>query len=405
MKQKRILLLLFTIAIWASPAAWPQSKAPVPLLRSGQPVDWWFVFKFNTATFNGCGAVQRACLFGGSVQTYKSGFGQQFAVASSENAQLAKGAGCAGDTTSDPIGATFNQVYTGHYFYVLWNDQFDGSPVATLGAPWGHSKGMMAWDANGNGFVMQVSTPSWPGSGSAGHPRDGDGNTLGCIADDDVLVSQHFFALKLNKGDVVAILKGLANASVVTDPSNSEIVNNGGPADVQALVKGLGAKVSTSTAATITKLSTGVQLISKPSKLLVPTWQLVSSLLGGQSLRAATWFASPEIPTTTASTPIKCWDPSLKKPGAVEIATTGTWNGTSIGLEGVPKKHGNHAKIGVTTQGHLYAIFGDMNQQGTLDGPNCKSSQNGRGGLFYVVDNKDLANSVAGLLKGASAPQ
>ena len=45
-----------------------------------------------------------------------------------------------------------------------------------------------------------------------------------------VLVSQHFFALKLNKSDVVTVLKGLANASVVTDPSNAEIVNNGGPA-------------------------------------------------------------------------------------------------------------------------------------------------------------------------------
>ena len=160
-----------------------------------------------------------------------------------------------------------------------------------------------------------------------------------------------------------------------------------------------------STAATITKLSSGVQLISKPSKLLVPTWHLVSSLLGGQSLRAATWWSHPEIPSTTASTTIGCWDPSLKKPGAVEIATAGTWNGTPIGLEGVAKKDGNHAKIGVTTEGHLYAIFGDMNQQGTLDGPNCKSSQNGRGGLFYVVDNKDLASSVADLIKGASGPQ
>jgi hypothetical protein len=132
---------------------------------------------------------------------------------------------------------------------------------------------------------------------------------------------------------------------------------------------------------------------------------VVSSLLGGQSLRAATWFSHPEIPTTTASTPIGCWDPTLKKPGAVEIATTGTWNGTSIGLEGVANKNGNHAKIGATTEGHLYAIFGDMNQQGTLDGPNCKSSQNGRGGLFYIVDNEVLAKSVADLIKGSSAPQ
>ena len=404
MKQKRSLLLWFTVLVWAA-SAWAQSGAPVPMLKSGQPVDWWFVFKFNTATYNGCGGAQRVCPFGGAVQTYKSGFGQQFAVASSANAKLTPGTGCAGDTTNDPIGATFNQVYNGHYFYVLWNDQFDGSPVASAGAPWGHSKGMLAWDANGNGFVMQVSTPSWPGSGSAAHPRQGDGNSMGCVADDDVLVSQHFFALKLNKSDVVAVLKGLANASVVTDPSNAEIVNNGGPADVQALVKGLGGKVSVSTGATMTRLSSGVQLISKPSNLPVPPWQLVSSLLGGQSLRTATWWSHPEIPSTTASTIIKCWDSSLKKPGAVDIATSGAWNGKPIGLEGVAKKDGNHAKIGVTTTGHPYAVFGDMNQQGTLDGPNCKSSQNGRGGLFYVVDNADLANSVADLIKGNSASQ
>jgi len=165
----------------------------------------------------------------------------------------------------------------------------------------------------------------------------------------------------------------------LTDPSNAEIVNNGGPDDIQALVKGLGDKVSMSKAATITKLSSGVQLISKPSKLQVPVWQLVSSLLDGQSLRAATWWSHPSIPTTKAKTTIGCWDASLKKPGAVDIATTGTWNKKAIGLEGIPKKDGNHAKIGVTTSGHPYAIFGDMNQQGTLDGPSCKSSQNGRG--------------------------
>src|SRR5579862_7508583 len=110
MKKTRSLLRWFTILVWAA-SAWAQASAPVPLLRSGQPVNWWFVFKFNTATFNGCGGAQRACIFGGDVQTYKSGFGQQFAVASSENSKLTAGSGCAGDTTNDPIGATFNQVY------------------------------------------------------------------------------------------------------------------------------------------------------------------------------------------------------------------------------------------------------------------------------------------------------
>ena len=74
------------------------------------------------------------------------------------------------------------------------------------------------------------------------------------------------------------------------------------------------------------------------------------------------------------------------------------------GSKGIGKANGNHAKIGVTTSGHPYAIFGDMNQQGTLSGPNCKSSQNGRGGLFYIVDNGQLAKSVTDLIKGATAP-
>ena len=251
---------------------------------------------------------------------------------------------------------------------------------------------------------MQVSTPSWPASGSKSHPRNSDGNTLGCVNDDDVEVSQHFFALNLNKDDLVNVLKALQNASVVTDPTNPQIVNNGGPSDVQALVNTVGTRSSNTTFIT-TILSTGVQLISKPSNLNVPPWQMVSAILGGVDLRAASWWATPPIPTTTASTRIKCWDKSLSKPGAVQIATTGTWDGKTIGLTGGASPDHNHAKIGVSVPGgeKNYAIFGDMNQQGSLSGPNCKSSQNGRGGLFYVVDNKELSDSVAALIKGKTA--
>ncbi len=139
------------------------------------------------------------------------------------------------------------------------------------------------------------------------------------------MVSQHFFALKLDKNDVVLLLKAMANASVVTDPLDPQIVNNGGPADIQAVVKTLG-KESTSKAATKDKLSSGVVVISKPARLNVPPWQMVSAMLGGEPLRAATWWTRPEIPTTTATTDIGCWDESLGKPGAIEIATSGTWN-------------------------------------------------------------------------------
>ncbi len=387
-------------------------SAPAALLKSSQPVDWWFVFKFNAESFPDCGGAQRMCAFGGTVERYKS-YSQQFAFGSSADASLQQGGGCIGDTTADPLGATFDQIYNGTFFYVIWNDQFYGDPLANKDAPWGHSKGLLAWNSDGSGMVLQVSTSSWPGSGSSSEPRKTDGNTLGCVADNDVLVSQHFFALTLNKADVVAVLKALTNASVVTDPTKLQIVNNGGPEDIQALVNGLGKRSKNKTATQAT-LSSGVLLISKPSDLYVPPWQIVSALLGdkplvGEPLRVATWWANPEIPSTTASTPVGCWDPSLGTPGAVEIATTGMWEGKTLGLEGVGEPDGNHAKIGVSSldQGgkHSYVIFGDLNQQGTLAGPRCDSSQNGQGGLFFVLKDAQLFSSVWDLIRGETAPQ
>ncbi len=405
------LILACQLAAWmisfcsASLAAQP-SATLAPLLETGKPVDWWFVFKFNAATLPGCaGGAQRTCLFGGNVNPAYKQFSQQFAWSSSSNPSLQLGGGCLGDSTVDPLGATFAQVYGGNFFYVLWNDQFYGDPIKNEDAPAGHSKGMLAWDNDGNGFVLQVSTPSWPASGNSKAPRLTDGNTLGCVHDNDVKVSQHFLALKLTSGDVVAVLKALKNANAVTDPSKPQIVNNGGPAAIQTLVQGLGpGRGSPGNAVTKVTLSSGVILISKPSSLHVPPWQMVSALLGGEPLRTASWWATPKIPTTTASTPVGCWDPSLGQPGAVEIATTGTWAGQPLGLEGVDEPAGNHAKIGVSTGSHSYSIFGDMNQQGSLSGPNCESSQNGRGGLFYVIDDPQLFKSVRDLIQGGTAP-
>lgn len=397
-----VAVVLLVSAGWAA-------DAPAPLLKAGHPVDWWFVFKLNSKAFPGCGAgVTRTCTFGGNVQDYPA-FGQQFAYASSENATLQQGSGCVGETAEDPLGATFDQVYNGTYYYLIWNDQFYDDPkikgcTKDCGSPWGHSKGLLAWNDDGEGFVLQVSTPSWPASGNKKSPRKTDGNTLGCVIDDNVEVGQHFFALKLTKDDLVKVLGSLQNASVVTDPKNAQIVKNGGPADVQKLVKALGVRSKAATALR-EELSSGVELISKPSALNVPPWQMVSSFLKGVSLRAATWWATPQIYSTTATTKIGCWSKTLGKPGVVEIATTGQWAGREIGLTGGSGPDFNHAKIGVSTSGtEHYAIFGDMNQQGAASGANCASSQNGRGGLFYVIDNKELSDSVANLIKGDSAP-
>jgi len=401
------LMVAIGFVLWA-PAGWA-ADAPAPLLKTSHAVDWWFVFKLNSKTFPGCGAgVARNCTFGGQVQDYKA-FGQQFVYASSENGKLQQGSGCAGQTATDPLGATFDQIYNGTYNYLIWNDQFYDDPkikgcTKECGSPWGHSKGLLAWNDAGEGFVLQVSTPSWPASGNMKSSRKTDGNTLGCVTDDNVEVSQHFFALKLSKDDLVKVLGALQNASVVTDRKNSQIVKNGGPVDVQKLVNSLGVK-SKSITALREELSSGVELISKPSALNVPPWQMVSSFLQGVALRTATWWAIPQIYSTTATTKIACWSNTLGKPGAVEIATTGQWAGQEIGLTGGIGPDFNHAKIGVSTSGTgHYAVFGDMNQQGALSGADCASSQNGRGGLFYVIDNQELSDSLANLIKGDSAP-
>ena len=408
-------ILSLAIAVFAfgagTPAAWADDQpAPAPLLHTdGQPLDWWFVFKFNTKAFPECGkGVERACTFGGEVQDYRYGYSQQYVYASSADPTLKKGGGCAGDTLDDPVGATFARVYQGKYYYVVWNDQFYDDPKIkgcskSCSSPWGHAKGIVAWNEAGEGMVMQVTTPSWPGAADADHPRADDGNTLGCVEDDNVMVSQHFFSLRLKGDDVKMVLKALANASVVTDPTNPQIVRNGGPEEVQALVKRLGKKVD-SEYYTHDTLSTGVQLISKPSKLHVPPWQLVSTIIDGRDLRVATWWARPTIPSTSRDDPVGCWRDDLGKPGAVVNATEGSWDGTDFGLKGGLGKDFNHAKIGVSTsEERRYAIFGDMNQQGALSegntGKYCDSSQNGRGGTFYVVDNPTL-NAAVGRLIG-----
>ncbi|MGA7674934.1 MAG: deoxyribonuclease II family protein [Rhizomicrobium sp.] len=406
----RMIVVVALLAVAGMPAA-ADANGPVPLLKSGQPVDWWFMFKLNSAEFPGCGGdAHRVCLFGGDVQTKGyTHFGQQFVYASSANHVLQKGNGCAGDSVNDPLGATFNEVYNGHYHYVVWNDQFYDDPKISGGGNWGHSKGMLAWDDNGDGLVLQVTTPSWPAAASAVHPRQTDGNTLGCVTDNDVEVSQHFFALKLTKDDVVKVLQALANASVVTDPSVIQITDNGGPNEISSLVAKLGEKITSKTVLKV-RLSSGVMVMSKPSDLLVPPWQLVSAELGGIDLRVATWWMAPAIYSTTTQTKLTCWREDLGAPGAVAIATSGEWNKTVFGLQGGNAPDRNHAKIGVSTSGNArYTIFGDMNQQGTVTGigtgpKKCAHSQNQRGGLFFVMDDDTLWTSVTSLVKGDTAP-
>lgn len=398
----KIIAMLWALCVWNGATF---AEAPTPFAAKDNPANWVFVFKMNAGVFPSTEVIaDRSCLFGGTVQPYGQ-FSQRYAVASSTAPTLVDGSGLVG-SGADAVGATFAQIYSGQLHYVVWNDQFYRHPeisgcAESCSGPWGHSKGVLAWNDDGEGVVLQVTTPSWPGAGNKAHPRSGEGNTLGCISNNNVKFSQHFFALKLSASDVEKVLDALATASVVTNPNDPMIVQNGGPAVIQAMARALGKKSQATTATSIV-LSSGVRLIAKPSNLAVPPWQMVSALLGGIDLRTATWWANPTIPSTTRATAIACWAPGLITPGAVDNAATGSWAGKSIGLKGGPAPNSNHAKIGISVSGS-YSIFGDLNQQGALSG-NCKRSQNGRGGLFFVVDNAALHDSMKALIAGDSVP-
>lgn len=419
-----------------------QLPPPMPLAGPNEPVDWLFAYKFNAGSFPGWdnGEMPKygtPGVFGGTFKDYPAGLSQQYVFCTSDNPTLVKGKGPIGATYSDPIGATFAQIYnTPGYYCILWNDQFYGNPIASADSPFGHSKGMAAWNDDGEGFVLQTSTPSWPASGSYkisrnseatiqavkngeknkyGKPIELDYNTLGCIDDDDIEVAQHFFCLKLNQDDLVSVLRGLINSSVVTDPRQPALCNNGGPQAIQELVSQLG-KVSDSKEVLTATLSTGIQMISKPSALAVPPWQMISAQLNSLPIRAVTWWAFPNIYSTEKGQVPGCWASSLGTPGEVDIALTGSWDGTEIVLIGNNGKYSNHAKIGISMdENQPITVFGDENQQGALSVGYCKtgfyehstqqcdSSQNGRGGTYYVLNNTDLFKSITQLLSGKTA--
>jgi hypothetical protein len=388
----------------AQPAA-----EPAPLISPGHPVQWWAAFKFNTRTSpTKEDDPRRSCRFGGGQPrdyTPAKGFSQDFVFASSDAPALAPGNALIG-TGNDPIGATFAEVYEGDLSYVVWNDQFYKDPVVpgcdnACDKPWAHSKGFLAWDDQGRGVVVQVSTPSWPGSGSAARPRT-DGNTLGCVKDDNVLVSQHFFGLKLSRADTAKVLEALRNEAAVTLPANLQVVRvrSTSPVELKTLAMKLGDRTPDDAKLEKFVLDSGVTLISKPATLHAPPWLVVSALLGGEPLRVATWVRGDGgLPSTHAVKP-SCWSNDLGSPGEVDVAITGK---DGMGLQGGVRRDGNHAKIGVSLpQGHHLTIFGDMNEEGRLL-TDCSKAQNGRGGLFFVLDNAGLWSSMSALLEGQIA--
>ena len=195
----------------------------------------------------------RKCPFDSDKNPSTEGFWQygwnlDYYLATSQNPSLQIQKGCLG-SSNGPLEKLFYKIYNGNNYYVIWNDQFKGDPDTSpldtqanrrytngktacpnggdCDSPWGHSKGVISWDENGNGVMLQVTTPTWPRSGSKNHPST-QANSLGCDLHNNVTASQHFFAFKINKDDLIKILQCMINSCVVTLPNNKQVVNNGG---------------------------------------------------------------------------------------------------------------------------------------------------------------------------------
>src|SRR5438034_10283700 len=84
-KTLGVCLIAAAAYIGGVQTGWSQPDAPVPLLEKGNHVDWWFVYKFNSSSFPGCGAPpqshpdasKRVCLFGGAVRSEERRVGKE----------------------------------------------------------------------------------------------------------------------------------------------------------------------------------------------------------------------------------------------------------------------------------------------------------------------------------------
>jgi hypothetical protein len=146
-----------------------------------------------------------------------------------------------------------------------------------------------------------------------------------------------------------------------------------------------------------------VQIVAKSGLLHVPPWHMVSALLGGEPLVVATWWTGPQKIQDTKAMKPGCWDSSLGTAGSIRNAEIGKWRNKTFGLTGAASPDRNHAKLGVSKTG-AFVIFGDFNNEGALS-ESCDVNQNTRGGLFYIVGNKTLANEVRDLLDSRAPRQ
>lgn len=193
-----VLAVLFPCALAASPSC---------LDRSGQAIDWWFIYKLPS----------------GSDYAYVD-------PASLVPAGPLRATGLSLGTASGPLGATLTQLIAGRTTLarVYWNDDLPPGAVALkANVSTGHSKGVIGGDAGG-GFLLQHSWPEFPDPSA----------TAFSLGDASTTYGQHFLCISLGSAALEAAALGVQHADAQVYGSSVPAGLKTAMPEVTALVAG-----------------------------------------------------------------------------------------------------------------------------------------------------------------------
>ncbi len=325
--------------------------------EDGKPVDWWIIIKtpknskVDTAP---CGC-KTSCGRG-------SPDGKCYFYADSNNPTPKYMNKCVSDPSS-ALMKTIKQAKSASGVGVWNDDGIDKNGKNIKGqSPEAHSKGMVAYNSGG-GFVLNTTTPNFPVAG-AFESGPGCGKQK-----DNTEFGQQFFCMSYDIDNLKKWGSGMYNAALKA--TNSDLWT------ATDILSATGDKKGSNTVVDLTTSlnKVPIKLIVKGAGDRVNPWSLVSGSLG-VPLQVQSWTGFNLPPYTATSQDWTAQNCDSQNKGLEQVCSINYGKGV--------QNAGNsqdHSKIGVSSSGDDWVIFGSMNEQ---------TSQEKRGGEFYAMKNSQL---------------
>lgn len=265
------------------------------------------------------------------------------------------------DMHEDKNGAlanTVSQIYGGGVGYMMYNDEPTTGDCSSI---YGHSKGVVGWSLNSNGFWLVHSVPKFPSVVSQGYSG---------IPSAELIYAQSFLCISTNNVGLDTIGSQLHyNRPMVYDSS----IPSRTPSNLNALANGSYVSAATFSVKSVQAINgDSFSVFSKTgpwdkalySQLVAPTLQT--------GLLVETWIRGSKIPSSCGSKYPVMNIQSLSFPGREFTETS------------------DHSKWGVSTSSSKpFVCIGGINQMTT---------QNKRGGGTVCISNSDLWGSFKSLV-------